>query len=60
MRNNFKEKIHQYELIQYEGYSPQRQYKIYNLTESEAHERNQSYALQQIAKRLVKVKARFN
>ena len=41
-----REKLYEYELIQYEGYSVPRKVSVYtDLTEAEAHEKNQAYAL---------------
>jgi len=53
------EKLYEYELIQYEGYSTPRKYRIYRLTESEAHAKNQGYALNGVSKRLVRTEARM-
>ena len=50
-----KEKLYEYELVQYEGHSFPRKYSLYRLTESEAHAKNQAYALNHIPKRFVKV-----
>ena len=50
-----REKLYEYELIQYEGYSVPRKYRLYRLTEIEAHEKNQAYALNHVGKRFVKV-----
>ena len=50
-----REKLYEYELIQYEGYAVPRKYRLYRLTEAEAHEKNQAYALNHVGKRFVKV-----
>ena len=55
---NIKEKLYEYELIQYEGYSVPRKYRFYRLTEAEAHAKNQGYALNGVSKRFVKVIAK--
>jgi len=54
-----KEKLYEYELIPY-GHNfgdamVSRKYRIFNLTEKEAHDKNQAYALNNVAKRFVKV-----
>ena len=54
MNYNPNEKVYEYELIQYEGYSPPHKYRIYRLTSCEAHDMNQGYALNGVPKRLVK------
>ena len=53
-----KEKLYEYELVQYEGYSVPRKYRIFRFTEKEAYEKNQAYALNNVKKRLVKVEKR--
>lgn len=50
-----KEKLYEYELIQYGGQRTPRKYSLYRLTKAEAHEKNQAYALNHISKRFVKV-----
>ncbi len=55
-----QKKLYDYELIVHSGIPLPRQYKIYRLTESEAHERNQGFAINGIYKRFIRVKARFN
>ena len=50
-----KEKLYDYELIQYGGQRTPRKYSLYRLTKAEAHEKNQAYALNHVAKRFVKV-----
>ena len=56
MQETPQEQVYTYELIQYEGYTPPRKFRIYRLTPSEAHELNQGYALNRIPKRFVKIK----
>jgi hypothetical protein len=58
MSEHNKEKLHEYELIQYEGFAFPRKYSIYRLTESEAHDKNQGYAFNRVPKRLVRVGSR--
>jgi hypothetical protein len=48
-------KLFKYELVQYEGYSYPRKYKIYILTEEEAHYKNQAFSLNRVTKRFVKL-----
>ena len=55
MSANNNEKLYEYELIQYEGFSLPRKYRMYRLTEKEAHDKNQGYAFNGISKRLVRV-----
>ena len=54
MNTDPKEKTLEYELIQYEGYSPKNN-KTFKLTEVEAHDLNYAFALNRIAKRYIKV-----
>ena len=49
------QKLYEYELIQYEGCAMPRKYRLYRLTESEAHDKNQAYALNHVGKRFVKL-----
>jgi hypothetical protein len=53
---NMTEKLYEYELIQYEGYTVPRKYRLYRFTEAEAHAKNQAYALNHVGKRFVKLK----
>jgi hypothetical protein len=58
MSENNNEKLYEYELIQYEGFSYPRKYRVYRLTESEAHDKNQGYAFNRVPKRLVRADSR--
>ena len=53
---NTGEKLHDYDLVQYSGYSPPRASTIYRLTEAEAHTKNQAFALNGIGRRFVRIK----
>ena len=61
---NFNEEVFDYELITYEPERrwkqlvPERENRFYRFTEREAHEKNQAYGINQVPKRLVRVKPR--
>tara|TARA_R110000824_G_scaffold374147_1_gene564646 strand:+ start:271 stop:561 length:291 start_codon:yes stop_codon:yes gene_type:complete len=58
---NLQEEVSEYELIDFStSHLSKRKYPIYRLTEEEAQGKNQAYALNQIQKRFVKLKSRFN
>ena len=55
---NTGEKLYDYDLVQYSGYSVPRVSTIYRLTEAEAHAKNQGFALNGIARRFVRIQPR--
>ena len=55
---NTSEKVYDYDLVQYSGYSPPRASTIYRLTEAEAHAQNQAFALNGIGRRFVRIQPR--
>ena len=54
MNNQSKEKILNYKLIQYEGYSPESN-KVWRLTAREAHNLNYSLAINRTPKRYIRL-----
>ena len=55
-----EDKLYEYELITYgnESLTP-RKYRIFNLTEEEAHIKNQGYAFNGVEKRFVRLEPRI-
>ena len=53
------EKLYDYNLVQYGGYSAPRASTIYRLTEAEAHTKNQGFVLNGIGRRFVRIQPRF-
>ena len=55
----FREEIHEYELVDYSGTTLARRYRLFRLTEEEAHSKNESYVLNRVSKRFVRTESRF-
>jgi len=55
----FRDKIHEYELVDYGENTLARKYRLFRLTSKEAHIKNEAYTLNGISKRFVRTESRF-
>ena len=57
---NLGTELYEYELVDYSGTSvPPRQYRLFRLTEAEAHSKNEAYTSNGVSKRFVRTEPRF-